>query len=205
MIASAKDDQQKTMKTLFKSACRAQGMVKSTSVTCLADGAENCWSIAHSIVGECKDITFILDWFHIAMKFKNIAVPAEHANLYAKVKWHLWHGKSDTALLRLEQLKVLIDDESILNKLNKLATYISNNKIGIVNYRARKKAGLNYTSNLAESTVNTLINDRQKGKKKMLWSRDGAHNVLQIRASVLSNAWNDDWKKVENIIYRKAA
>ena len=41
-----------------------------------------------------------------------------------------------------------------------------------------------YTSNLAESTVNTLINDRQKGKQKMLWGRDGAHNVLQIRASV---------------------
>jgi len=33
------------------------------------------------------------------MKFKNIAVPDEHKDLYAKVKWHLWHGKTDTALI----------------------------------------------------------------------------------------------------------
>jgi len=39
----------------------------------------------------------------------------------------------------------------------------------------------------------------------MLWSRDGAHNVLQIRASVFSNSWNDDWKKIEREIYKKAA
>ena len=39
----------------------------------------------------------------------------------------------------------------------------------------------------------------------MLWSRDGAHNVLQIRSSDFSNTWDDDWKKVESILYRKAA
>ena len=89
--------------------------------------------------------------------------------------------------------------------LGQLATYISNNKVGIVNYGSRKREGLNYTSNLAETTVNSLINDRQKGKKKMLWSRDGAHNVLQIRSSVFSKTWDNDWKQVELAVYRKAA
>ncbi len=84
-------------------------------------------------------------------------------------------------------------------------TYINNNKKGIVNYSERQKAGLVYTSNLAESTVNTLINDRQKGKQKMLWGRDGAHNVLQIRASVFSGSWDGDWNKVESEIYKKVA
>jgi len=46
-----------------------------------------------------------------------------------------------------------------------------------VNYGTRKKEGLPYTSNQAESTVNTLINNSQKGKQKMLWSREGAHYV----------------------------
>lgn len=204
-IASAKDDQQETMILLFKSACRSQGMTTETHVTCLADGAENCWSIAHSIDGTCKDLTFVLDWFHIAMKFKNIAIPNEYIALYSKVKWHLWHGKQKSALVRLDQLKSLINDESILNKLKKLETYIRNNKERIVNYGSRKRAGLPYTSNLAETTVNTIINDRQKGKKKMLWSRDGAHNVLQIRTSVFSNSWRSDWEKLEYVVYRKAA
>lgn len=204
-VASAKDDDQKTMKELFKSACRAQGMTIETKVTCLADGADNCWSIAHSIEKDCDELTFVLDWFHVGMKFKNIAIPEEHNSLYAKVKCHLWHGRPDTALIRLEQLKKLINDTSILAKLSKLSTYISNNKEGIVNYRERKKAGLVYTSNLAEATVNTLINQRQKGKQKMLWSRDGAHNVLQIRASVFSNSWDDDWKKAESEIYKMVA
>ena len=105
----------------------------------------------------------------------------------------------------MKELITLIEDSSKKTKLNKLATYISNNKEGIVNYSERKKAGLVYTSNLAESTVNTLINERQKGKQKMLWGRDGAHNVLQIRASVFSNSWDDDWKKAESEIYKKAA
>lgn len=65
--------------------------------------------------------------------------------------------------------------------------------------------GLVFTSNIAECSVNTLINERQKGKQKMLWSRDGAHNILQIRSSVFSKSWNDDWDKVESQLYPLAA
>ena len=62
-----------------------------------------------------------------------------------------------------------------------------------------------FTSNLAESTVNTLINERQKGRQKMLWSREGAHNVLQIRAAQRTESWNEDWDSVESKIYKLAA
>jgi hypothetical protein len=204
-VASSKDDAQVTMKSLFKSACRAQGMNKDTEVTVLADGAENCWSIANAINKDCKKTNFILDWFHIAMKFKNIAIAQEHKELFEKVKWHLWHGHPEQALIRLDELKLLIIDNDILTKLDKLYTYISNNKTSIVNYEMRKKLGLVFTSNLAEATVNTLINERQKGKQKMLWGRDGAHNILQIRSSVASKSWQKDWKKVESNIYKIAA
>ena len=47
------------------------------------------------------------------------------------------------------------------------------------------------------STVNTLINERQKGKQKMLWTREGAYNVLQIRAAQRSESWNKDSKSVK--------
>ena len=47
---------------------------------------------------------------------------------------------------------------------------------------------------VAESTVEHLINDRHKRNQKMQWSRDGAHNVLQVRASMASNQWDLEWQ-----------
>lgn len=210
VVASAKDDRQETMKLLFKQACISQGMTSKTTVICLADGAENCRSIARSIEADCSNMVYILDWFHIGMKFKNIAIPDEHKDLYNKVKWHLWHGKPETALIRLEQLKEKISEDAqseeskTLAKLDKLSIYISNNKEGIVDYSKRKQAGLVYTSNLAETNVNSLINERQKGKQKMLWTREGAHNILQIRAAISSKNWKKDWSAVTNKIYKQA-
>jgi hypothetical protein len=72
IVSSAKSDEQITIKALFKNACITEGMGKSTEVICLADGADNCKSIAYSINEDCKSMTYILDWFHIAMKFQNL-------------------------------------------------------------------------------------------------------------------------------------
>jgi hypothetical protein len=204
-VASAKDDKQETIKLLFKNACKIERLTKGTNLTCLADGAENCKSIADSIASYCNNVTYILDWFHIAMKFQNIAMPEEFSELFDQVKWNLWHGNSQKSLQRLDELKIKITDNSLITKLNKLYTYINNNQSGIVNYEVLKNSGLVFTSNLAESTVNTLINERQKGKQKMLWGREGAHNVLQIRSSIASKSWRNDWQKVEDKIYSKAA
>ena len=208
VVASAKNDDQTTMKALFRNACIIEGMGKCTEVICLADGADNCQSIAHSIAEDCKKVTYILDWFHISMKFQNISIPEEQKELLQSVKWNLWHGDSDKALARLKELAkidAIAQDKSLAMKLSKLSTYISNNKDGIVSYEERKNKGLVFTSNLAESTVNTLINERQKGKQKMLWSREGAHNILQIRAAVRSNSWKDNWNQVQSNIYKIAA
>ena len=38
----------------------------------------------------------------------------------------------------------------------------------------------------------------------MLWGRDGAHKILQIRATKYSGSWDTDWLKLETIMYRKA-
>ena len=72
-----------------------------------------------------------------------------------------------------------------------------------MNYDTRKKEGFPYTSNQAESTVNTPTNNRQKGKQKILWSREGAHYILQISSSVFHKEWEQDWQKLEPNIYKK--
>jgi hypothetical protein len=45
------------------------------------------------------------------------------------------------------------------------------------------------TSQVAESHVEALINARHKRTKKMQWTREGAHHVLQIRAMMASKEW----------------
>ena len=55
-------------------------------------------------------------------------------------------------------------------KLTKLKNYIVNNKDYIVDYDWRKNKNLAFTRNMAESTVESLINQRCKGHQHMRWT-----------------------------------
>jgi len=73
-------------------------------------------------------------------------------------------------------------DEATRSKITGLYDYIHRNQAYIVNYDERKRANKTYTSQVAESHIDSLINTRHKRTKKMQWTREGAHHVLQIRA-----------------------
>ena len=132
-------------------------------------------------------------------------VNEDHQGSLEKVKWHLWHGDGKTALERLTTLMTDITNEALLEKLESLYQYIKNNLDYLVNYQERQAAGLHFTSTLAEVTVNCLINTRQKRSQKMQWTREGAHDVLQIRTSLFSKSWEQDWSTAQSVIYKKAA
>jgi hypothetical protein len=191
--ASALDDGQESIKRDTLIAGLRQGMTKTTEVTAICDGANNCWSIINYLKPYCKEIIPVLDWFHVGMKFKNTPVPKDKRDEFDKIKWHLWHGSPDRAI---EKLKALIDDVPKKHhlKLNKLITYIDNNKDYIVNYEIRYKNNLVFTSNVAECNVESLINQRCKRQKHMIWSREGAQPLLQVRAAIHSNEWNQRWE-----------
>lgn len=100
----------------------------------------------------------------------------------------------------------LKDDQKKQDKVQVLLTYIENNASFIVNYQKRQDSGLIFTSQMAESTVESLINKRCKGQQHMRWSREGLHALLQVRAAVNS----DDWKSccmthIMDSLYNKAA
>lgn len=191
--ASALDDGQKQMINNTIVAALKQGLSPQTIVTALCDGADNCWQIVEALTPLCASITHILDWFHLSMKIQNIALPDDLKPKLVRIKWHLWRGKTENALKRLDSL---IDDcpKSYKQRLEKLKTYIINNTAKIVNYRERQKNGLVFTSNLAESTVESLINQRCKGQQHMRWSREGLDPLLQLRAAIGSNDWDKIWK-----------
>jgi len=55
-------------------------------------------------------------------------------------------------------------------------------------------------SNVIESAIGTVINSRQKENKRMSWTRDGAHNILQIRTSIASKTWDRDWEDAFEVL-----
>jgi galactose-1-phosphate uridylyltransferase len=130
------------------------------------------------------------------MKFENIALPLKLKEDLMKVKWFLWRGETDNALIRFNELLERTTEEKHNEKIKKLKQYVENNKDKIVNYLQREEEGLVFTSNLAESTVESLVNQRCKGQQHMRWSRGGLNPVLQLRAAIHSDDWSDRWRTV---------
>ena len=103
------------------------------------------------------------------------------------------HGDAAVALRKIAFIKDKIADEKNRSKLQGLHDYLQNNMDYLVNYDQREKANLVFTSQGVESQIDSLINARHKRKQKMQWTREGAHNVLQIRASMVSQEWSEKW------------
>lgn len=207
-VASALSDEQKTIKKLMLNACKKEGMsAKSTKLTCLTDGANNCWSITKTLENHCHEFEEILDWFHITKRFTIIKNSIGNAleDKLDKAKWHLWHGDYKTALIRINQLKESVSTDRLILLLTDLHDYIHRNQAYLTNYQAKAAGNLPYTSTYAEVSVNSIINTRQKCSQKMQWGRTGAHNILQIRASIYSKTWNNDFELAKKEIYKKAA
>jgi hypothetical protein len=137
-----------------------------------------------------------LDWFHIGKKFQTVqnALGEAFAASLERAKWKLWHGKAQEALAKLALLRNNITDEAQKSKMTGLYNYIERNQAYIVNYDERATTHQTYTSQVAESHIDTLINARHKRTGKMQWSREGADNVLQIRATMASNEWASKWQ-----------
>lgn len=184
------------MKIYLLNAARKQGMAQTTKVTALADGALNCWSVLLSLAPHCQQLLCILDWFHIAMRFQNVRSAVEEADkeTLERVKWTLWHGKSEQALSKLKILMTNVTDAKKHSKLEKLYDYLKNNQAYLINYEERDQQNKTYTSQVAESHIESIINARHKKTKKMQWTREGAHNVLQIRGMIASKEWGDGWQ-----------
>ena len=143
-------------------------MTKESIVYALSDGAKNCWSALKVLSKHCNKMITILDWEHIGRKFKNTeqALEVDYHKRLESAKWKLWHGKSEEYL---EKLYTIQDDlgDSENKQFGKLLKYIENNLSHLINYEKQRNNNLPYTSNVVESAVDTLINDRQKKNKKM--------------------------------------
>lgn len=195
-ISSAQSDQLKTIKVYLINAAKKQGLAPETKIIGLADGAKNCWSVLSSLTPHCQSLEWILDWFHIAKKFQSVhqGLGTALAESLESAKWELWHGKAERCLVKLSLLRGNISDQQKRVKIKGLCDYLKQNQNYLVNYQARDRTHQPYTSQVAESHIDCLINARHKRTGKMQWTREGAHQVLQIRAIMACNHWEQQWQ-----------
>lgn len=196
-VASAKSDHLANMKHLTLKAAQKEGLTAETTVTALCDGASNCWRVIESLKPYCGAMVKILDWFHIGVKFEHLlnVIPEEQKEEIEKIKWKLWHGKSEEVFTRLNSLKSNFSPSPVGKKIHLIYTYLKRNLAYLVNYAKRYKEGQVISSQAIESTIGQLINSRCKKKQKMRWSREGAHALLQIRAAMWSGEWQEVWRE----------
>jgi hypothetical protein len=183
----------------------SSGVGPNERVTVISDDAgEFCKAVQCSELARGR----ILDWFHIAMKFKAaensvfgsatieplqrelVKTQIEHA------KWLVWHGKGGKSAARIKTL-----DASLMAKngyeystlwwnLHRLRCYINNNSGTLVNYGARYHKGLPISSSIAESAVNQVVSHRMAKKQQMRWTDEGAHCLAQVRVAVLNGEFS---------------
>jgi hypothetical protein len=194
-VASAESDQLKTIKAYLINAAKKQGLRQETKVIGLADGAKNCWSVLTVLLPHCQTLECILDWFHIVKKFQSVnQALGSVAESLESAKWELWHGKAEKCLAKLSLLRENISDKEKQAKIKGLCDYLKQNQKYLVNYQKRERTHQTYTSQVAESHIDSLINARHKRTGKMQWMREGAHQVLQIRARMACNHWEQQWQ-----------
>ena len=112
-----------------------------------------------------------------------------------RIKWHLWHGNVFRALQIGEDLEEdleMLEEKSasikkMLQAVREFNGYIRVNERYIVNYGDRYRNGETISTAFVESTVNEVISKRFVKKQQMRWTKEGAHNVLQVRTQVLNN------------------
>ena len=206
VASSALDDRGKTINILTLKAAQKEGLSKNTKLTAFCDGAANCWSVVDALAPYCKEVTKILDWFHIRQAYDKamISLP-EYVEELRSSKYKVWQGKAKEAISKLEALKNDLASkdyiDSKIERVGSIISYLSNNLDKLVNYMTRKNNDLPYTSNVAEANVESQINARFKRKQKMQWNRQNAHNVLQLRSTIYS----DEWTKYQSNVDLKLA
>ena len=111
-------------------------------------------------------------------------------------KWKLWHGKSADCIMKLTAMLGQIEDDKLKKKTADLIGYLTNNIDFLINYDQKHERGEVYTSSIAESMVESMVNSRYRVTGKMQWSRESSHKSLQVRAAIYCKTFDNLWKMI---------
>lgn len=179
----------------------ANGVAPHERVTVISDDAGE---FGKAVDGSQLAGTRILDWFHIAMKFKaaknsvlgsQTIEPEERIAVETEIdraKWLVWHGKGRQSDFRIKALDATLlaregyEHSTLYWNLRRLYFYIEHNAGTLVNYGMRYHKGLPISSSIAESAENLVVSHRMAKKQQMRCTAEGAHCLAHVRVAVLN-------------------
>ena len=160
-----------------------QGVSIDQRITIVSDGAGE---FEKAVDGSRRPLTRILDWFHIAMKFRAIEQSAlKFPDLLARngrtvqdeiasAKWLAWHGKGAESVERIKSIHDMLGMtpehpaySALWWNLRGTYWYLESNSRYLDNYRWRYRRGMPISSSMAESAVNEVVSLLCAKKRQM--------------------------------------
>lgn len=192
-------------KRIYKESIR-RNIVNAKKVVTIGDGAKWIWEISNNYFPNAIEI---VDWYHSAEHLWKIIelMYGDRGNEEGKIfekfcEDILYNGLilmvEEYILDKLKLLKIKEGSERYKNILKELNYFKINEKR--MKYKYFETQGFPIGSGVIEGACKHLVQLRMK-RSGMIWSNDGAHDILQLRSLYFSNRWNE----VENVIEKRCA
>lgn len=160
----------------------------------IGDGAVWIWNLAHS---DFPDAAHIVDWYHARQHLFTAAqhglnVPEQARTWIERQTQALWEGRAREVACQIRQLIAGVSGDTA-KALEQEAGYLENNHERM-QYADFRQAGLPIGSGVVESEAKQF--KQRIGGPGMSWSPEGLHNLLPLRAAVMSGTFDTFWRSI---------
>jgi len=181
------------------------GLLGLTIMVC-TDGQRSLQDSIVSFFSWHKNLSLLLDWFHVVKKFKeDLSLACKGRNIrnrhLKQLLTLLWFGLIDKAQAYLTS----IPTEEIKNvaAIERLKGYLERNRKRIPCYAMRSKLKLANSSNPVERSNNLVTAKRQK-HQGMSWSANGSYALTALNA-LIANKITQQWVENRTITFELQA
>lgn len=171
------------------------GLETATEVILLGDGAAWIWDQVAGVLG--PQTVCITDWYHVMEHVWACGNTLHGEGSDAARQWVkqretlLWDGHYQELIRQLHEQRRCTRSLPKHRALAGLAAYLQNQgaRLAYADFRAR---GCDIGSGRVESACKHVVANRMK-RSGMLWSDDGAQEILSLRTAYLNGQWEHLW------------
>lgn len=187
------------------------GAAQAASITFACDGAPWIWDRIQRMVAMAKidksvTIYQVLDNCH-AVHHVSLALAAlglsekERMPLYRELRTQLRNGQWQSVVQQLEELFEIYPDALAMRvEIDYLRKHGEAQRLNYVEYR---NLGIPLGSGAIESSIRRVINTRLKNNGTF-WLEENAEIMLQLRAQVTSDRWDDSLREMRSMNRRQS-
>jgi hypothetical protein len=173
------------------------GLESAAEVVLLGDGAAWIWEQVAPVLGERT--VCITDWYHVMEHLWACGKALFGQQTPQTVAWVkeretlLWEGKYQQLLEKLEEERRRTRSLPRHQAIKDLVTYLRNQG-GRIAYDRFRTADYDIGSGRVESACKHVVANRMK-RSGMIWSDDGAQELLSLRTAYLNGQWDQVWRE----------